>query len=282
MTEKLTIKFQGKIFDDNLDLRDIAFFSKKISNITDKAYSAYTGKNSDLKDKYKIITKNINHSCIELDLLLDYGLAISPVLMESHTTVLETAYKAIEAIAKLGDTFKKDDKVSLNAENSTLTTVVVGNNNNVTFNIPAPAYQAMLNMDGDIKDINKKIQSGDIKNFIANDNIYMDSNNSASISRGLDFVNQLKEEVLKDIYKAELAIYEFNKNSLTGKARIISHNMFGIEVKENIDLHIPDNCIDDVINAMSKEKISVSFEPIIENIISKKTLKKIIVKTCKE
>ena len=50
MNEALIIEFKGKIFENDLDLRDIVFFGKKISNITDWAYSAYTGKNNDLKN----------------------------------------------------------------------------------------------------------------------------------------------------------------------------------------------------------------------------------------
>lgn len=77
MNRALSIEFKGKVFENELDLRDIAFFGKKIANITDKAYSAYTGKNNDLKNKYKIITKEIKHASLDFQLLLDYGGALA-------------------------------------------------------------------------------------------------------------------------------------------------------------------------------------------------------------
>lgn len=282
MNELLKIKIDGKLFDNKLDLRDVAFFSKKVSSITDKAYSAYTGKSSDLKDKYSIITKEINHSSLEIHALLDYGGMIAPLLMENPSSVLQTAQIAMESIYKLGELFRKEEKINLNIENSTIDTLVIGNNNDLKHSIPKAAFQTMLNIDNDIKDINKKISNGNINSFKINEQTYLDNNKIDYVNKGLEFVEQLKEEIVNEEYRATLSIYEFNKNTLTGKARIISHNMFEIDVKENIDLNVPSECIEDIIIAMNQETIEVKFQAIIENIVSKKTLKKIIIVNCEK
>ncbi|MBF7065783.1 hypothetical protein [Aliarcobacter butzleri] len=281
MNEALSIKFQGKIFQNELDLRDIAFFGKKISNITDKAYSAYTGKSNDLKNKYKIITKEIKHASLDFQLLLDYGIALTPVLMEHHTTVWNTASLAIDMIAKMGEIFGKGKNVTISLENSSITNLVI-TNGDVTISMPIPAYQTMLNIDNDIKELNKKVSNGEISSFSVNERKFMSIDTVDNINKGLEYIETLKEETISELFKAELSIYEFNKNTMTGKAILGKNNLFGIETKDNVDLDIPENCIDKILSSMSGDKILVNFEAIIENIVSRKILKRIIIKNCEK
>ncbi len=277
MNEMFDVKFKGKIFENVLDLRDIVFLGKKISNITDKAYSAYTGNNSDIKNKYQIITKEINHASLDFQLLLDYGAFITPLLMDNHTTVLNTITLAIDMIQKIGKTFSKDKSISINNKNSTITDSII-TNGDVNIIMPIPAYTTMLGIDKDVKDINKKISLHHIDNFSINNKIFLNSESIDYVNKGLELIENLKEERLNTLYKAELSIYECNKNSMTGKAILGKNDLFGIETKDTIDLDIPHDCMKYIIHSMSGDKILVEFEAVIENVISKKILKRIIIK----
>ncbi len=281
MNEALIIEFKGKIFENDLDLRDIVFFGKKISNITDRAYSAYTGKNNDLKNKYKIITKEIKHASLDFQILLDYGGALAPILMEHHTTVWSTASLAIDTIAEMGKLFKKGKNVTLYIENSSITNLVI-TDGNVNISMPIPAYQTMLNIDNDIKELNKKISNGEVSSFSVNKKSFMTVDTIDDINKGIEYIQTLKEETVEELFKAELSIYEFNKNSMTGKAILGKNNLFGIETKETVDLDIPENCINSILTSMSGDKILVNFEAIVENIVSKKSLKRIVIKNCEK
>lgn len=281
MEEKLSIEFNGKIFENELDLRDIAFFGKKIANITDKAYGAYTGKNNDLKNKYKIITKEIKHASLDFQLVLDYGTALTPVLMEYHTTVWNIASLAIDMISKIGEIFGKEKNVTISLHNSSITNLVI-TNGDVNITMPIPVYQTMLNIDNDIKELNKKIYNGEISSFSVNQKKFMFMDNVDNINNGLEHIETLKEETINELFKAELSIYEFNKNTMTGKAILGKNNLFGIETKDNVDLDIPEKCIDKILSSISGDKILVNFEAIIENIVSRKILKRIIIKNCEE
>lgn len=66
------------------------------------------------------------------------------------------------------------------------------------------------------------------------------------INKGLEYIETLKEETVNELFKAELSIYEFNKNTMTGKALLGKNNLFGIDTKESVDLDIPENCIDKI------------------------------------
>lgn len=283
MTENIIIKFDGTIFEQGFDLRDISFLSKKISNILDKSYLSCTGnytKSKDLRKKYKLTTKNIKHSSLELELLLDFGLALSPILSTEPLTVSEIMIKAIEKTIELGKKYKKDDKPYHNAEKSTITHITLeinGDNNNV--NIPNSVYNGMLHMDSDLKDIAGKINKDELNSLEINENEVINKNNLKYLEQGIKHIEELKEEMLDVIYSAKIKVYEFNKQNLTGKAFIVSiDKLIAIECKEIVDLDIPSSMEDEIINSLVGNSIDIKFKPIIENQVSKRILKKMILK----
>jgi len=282
LTETISIKFDGKLFETDLDLRDITFFSRKVSNIIDKSYLGCTGKytkNNDLRKKYSIQTKKIKHSSLFFELLIDYGQYLAPVLMSQPLTIPDIIEIAINTIKDLGNKAPTEkSKVTINATNSTIYTAIIdieGGKNNIE--IPLPVYNSMLQIDSDIKDISNKFEKEEISLFSFNDKDIITRKDIKDINIGLKHIEKLKEEKIDVPSKAEVIVQEFNKLNMTGKAQIVNIDLWGVEHREIVDIEIPITFENQIINSLRGEKLILNFLPIIENQISKKVLKKMLI-----
>ena len=275
--EEVILTFKGQIFDENLDLRDIAFFSTKTVNILDKSYKALTGNNQNVRSKFHIHTQQVKHSSLELQMVLDYGLALTPILMEHPLTVWEVFQKTVEYIQVLKEFLSetKGKHMNITIENSPGAVVLVAENQNIgSISIPAPVYQAMLNTDREINEINKKIEQGNLSAVLADNKPIMNVETYESINQGLEVVEYLKKEQMDSEHRAEIEVFEFNKSTMKGKALFINTDLFGIEKPDRIDFALSSEVlVDDILDSMRGEKIVVIFRPLLENLYDKKVFK---------
>ncbi|MCW8837071.1 MAG: hypothetical protein OQK11_00065 [Thiovulaceae bacterium] len=265
--EKVNLKFSGSIFDEGLDLRDISFYSRKLSAIIDKSFISFNGSSSNIKNKYVIKTNAIKEACLYYDISIILS-SVQPVL-SNVTSIWDTASQAINLIKLLG---KEDKMPTINIDNS------IVNFGSGTISVPETVLKTALLAENDIEDLVKKIEKKELSTFTANNDELLSVQALPELTRGVQYIKEYKLQPLKEFHKAEILVYEFNTKTLTGKAFINNTELKDIETKESCDFNIATDGLQDlIINSMKKESINIEFMPIIKHYGSKQILEKMTI-----
>lgn len=269
------IQLKGKIFDKDMDLRDIAFYSKKILTIIDNSFQANNSETKGLKSKFKVTLGSLEDDTLNLNLVLNFGMRLTPLLLNRQTQVWNTASDVIEKIKDLGQCFNNDDINNLQTINNTNSTVeLIANNKIIT--IPIPIYKIMLNICDDLQDLNNKIVSNEVSSIILNEKTLLSFESISQINNGIHIFNCLKLYQINSIYQAQIEVFELNTKTNSGNAIMYKTNFHDALIPDTIPFIIENEQLSTLLNSMQNNTIVVNFKPIVENLINKKILKRII------
>lgn len=268
------IQLKGKIFTNDIDLRDMAFYSKKILTIIDNSFQSNI-ENKALKSKFRVTVGKLENQTLNLNLILNFGMRLTPLLLNRQTQVWNTASNVVDTIKDLGRCFNNDDISSIQTFTSSSTSIeLVANNKSIT--IPIATYKIMLKICDDLQDLNNKIVSNEVNAIILNENVLLSTETITQINNGIQVFNCLKTYQIDAVYQAQIEVFELNTLTNSGNAVMYKSNFHDALIPQTIPFDIENEQISTLLNSMQKNPIVVNFKPIIENLVNKKVLKRII------
>jgi len=269
------IQIKGKIFDKDIDLRDMAFYSKKILTIIDNSFQSNNSDTKVLQSRFKVTLGVRENETLNLNLILNFGMRLTPLLLNRQTQVWNTASVVVETIKDLGACFNNDDINNLETFITTKSTVeLVANNKSIT--IPISTYKIMLKICDDLQDLNNKIVSNEVSSIILNEKVLLSLESITQINNGIHIFNCLKLYQINSIYQAQIEVFELNTRTNTGNAVMYKTNFHDALIPNTIPFSIENEEIATLLNSMQNNTIVINFKPIVENLINKKILKRII------
>lgn len=269
------IQLKGNIFTKDMDLRDISFYSIKILNIIDNSFQVNSIDNKALKNRFKVTLGKLSEQTLNLNLILNFGMRLTPLLLNRQTQIWNTASDVIKYIKDLGVCFNDEDLNSIQINIIQNSHLEISANNKI-INIPTQIYKIMSNICEDLYELNDKIVTNDVSSIILNEKILLEFDSVKKINNGLHIFNSIKEYQINNIYQAQIEIYEINTLNNSGKAIMSKTNFHDALIPETIPFVIENELLSTLFNSMQKNQIVVNFKPVIEILANKKMLKSII------
>jgi len=269
------IELGGDIFHANIDLRDINFFTNKISNILKHIFNI-TNTSKILKNNFNISLGRIEKNILNLNLNLDFGIKLPPLLLNKQMQIWNIASIVIETLKNLGENFEESELLNILNTNTLKEDVIISNHEGKQVSIENNIYNIIYNTLNDIHELNSKIYNNELDYIILNDKKLMSKETLNFIHKGINIFNKIKEHKVQDIFQAQIEVYEFNTLSNTGKAIVYQANYKNATIFEKMDFEVENESIEKILSSMKKISILVNFKPIIENFGNKRLLKKMI------
>jgi|GEM_PF-5486881 len=269
------VELQGKIFHKNIDLRDINFFTNKISNILRHTFNA-TNTSKLLKNNFNISLGKIEENLLNLNLNLDFGMKLPPLLLNRQMQIWNIANIVIETLKQLGQNFESSEPLKITNTDSSRADVIVVNKNNKQYTIENHIYKIIHNTLEDIKELNLKILNKELNYIKLNGKKLMKEESVDFIFKGIDIFTKIKEQHLNDVYQAQIEVIEFNTQTNAGVARVFQANFKNSTIFEETPFELENESLEKILDSMRKKTILVNFRPIIENFGNKQLVKKMI------
>jgi len=270
-----TVELRGNVFHKNIDLRDINFYTNKISNILRHTFNA-TNTSKLLKNNFNISLGVIEQNLLNLNLNLDFGIKLPPLLLNRQMQIWNIASVVIDTLKKLGENFNNTELLKIANTDTVKDDIIISNQENKEFIIESYIYKIIHNTLDDIKDLNSKIHNNELDYIILNDKKLMSSDSFEHIYKGIDIFNKIKEHHINDTYQAQIEVFEFNTQTNNGKAIIYQVNFKNATIFEHTEFEVENESLEKILHSMNKNTILVNFRPIIENYGNKKVVKKMI------
>lgn len=270
-----SLELRGKTFHKNIDLRDIIFYTSKISNILKHTFNI-TNTSKLLKNNFNITLGKIEEDTLNLNLNLDFGLKLPPLLLNKHMQIWDIASVVIDTLKSLGENFNNNEMLKIFSNDNIKDDVIISNNHGSQFVIPNHIYKIIHNTLEDIMQLNLKIHNKELEYVILNDKELMSIETYEYIYKGIDIFNKIKEHQINDTFQAQIEVFEFNTQTQQGKAKIYNANYKDAVIYEETDFEVDNESIEKILDSMHKNTILVNFKPVIDNFGNKKLLKKMI------
>ena len=119
-----TVELRGNVFHKNIDLRDINFYTNKISNILKHAFNA-TNTGKLLKNNFNISLGVIEQNLLSLNLNLDFGIKLPPLLLNRQMQIWNIASVVIGTLKKLGDNFFNTDLLKFTTTDTVKDNIII-------------------------------------------------------------------------------------------------------------------------------------------------------------
>ncbi|NQY93505.1 MAG: pentapeptide repeat-containing protein [Campylobacteraceae bacterium] len=270
-----SVELRGSIFHKNIDLRDINFFTNKISNILRHTFNA-TNTSKLLKNNFNISLGTIEENMLNLNLNLDFGIKLPPLLLNRQMQIWNIASVVIDTLKKLGENFNNEEPLKIANTDTIKDDIIISNDQGKEFLIENYIYKIIHNTLDDIQDLNEKIHDNQLDYIILNDKKLMSRDSVEHIHKGIDIFNKIKEHHIKDTFQAQIEVFEFNTLTKNGKAIIYQANYKNATIFEETEFELENESIEKILHSMNKNTILVNFRPIIENYGNNKVVKKMI------
>ncbi len=291
MQEKMTITLAGETISK--DLRDIAFASNKISKILNRIGYAIAAKEKLDRQTFKIETAQIKEGSLVLDIIIFIASLYPDMLQYSPKEIFIKTLEFVKLLSGIYDHIPHSGPNANHIENSGEAMILIaGSNNNVSIqvnnntfvSVQEPVFRTAMASEKEINAINKKIENQELEALKVDDKPYMDSATCQKIDKGIEVIRYLKNKPLQQEHKAEIAVYEYNKKSATGKAHLKNTDLFGIKKKNSIDFYLTDQSLEaKIIQSLQTDKtLLVRYKPIILDMVEFKELKKIEITSIEE
>jgi len=270
-----SVELRGNVFHKNIDLRDINFFTNKISNILRHTFNA-TNTSKLLKNNFNISLGHIEENMLNLNLNLDFGIKLPPLLLNRQMQIWNVASVVIDTLKELGSSFNNNEILKIANGDTIKDDIIIKNEEEKEFIIENYIYKIIHNTLDDIKDLNTKIHNNDLDYIILNDKKLMSADTYEYVYKGIDIFNKIKQHQIKDTYQAQIEVFEFNTLTNNGKAIIYQVNFKNATIFEQTEFEVENESLEKILHSMNKNTILVNFRPIIENYGNKKVVKKMI------
>ena len=270
-----SIELRGDIFHKKIDLRDIIFFTSKISNILNHTFNV-TNTSKMLKNNFNISLGKIEENVLNLNLNLDFGMKLPPLLLNKQMQIWNVASIVIDTLKNLGEEYNSSEVLKIYNDDSLKNDVIISNNENREFIIQNHIYKIIHNTLDDITQLNSRIENKELEYIILNEKKLMSNETFEHVNKGIDIFNRIKEHQINDTFQAQIEVFEFNTQTNQGKAIIRNANYKDAIIYEETAFEVENESIEKILDSMNKNNILVNFKPIIENFGNKRLLKKMI------
>ena len=270
-----SIELRGDIFHKNIDLRDINFFTNKISNILRNTFNI-TNTSKVLKNNFNISLGKVEQNVLSLNLTLDFGIKLPPLLLNKQMEIWNVASVVIDTLKNLGEKFNNSELLKIYNDDTLKEDIIISNNEGKEFIIQNHIYKIIHNTLEDIAQLNSKINSKELEHILLNKKELISTETFEHIDKGIDIFNKIKEHQINDTYQAHIEVFEYNTKTKQGIAIVHNINYKNAVIYEETYFEVDNEEEDKIIESMQKNIILVNFKPIIENFGNKKLLKKMI------
>ncbi len=270
-----SVELIGNMFQKNINLKDINFFTNKISNILRQTFNV-TNTSKILKNNFNISLGNIEENILNLNLNLNFGIKLPPLVLAKQMQIWDIVANVIDTLKLLGEFYNCKEILKISNSSSIKDDIIISNKEQKQFIIENYIYKIIYNTLNDISELNSKIYNNELEYLILNDKELISTKNYKYIYKGIDIFIKIKEHQITDIFQAQIEVFEFNTITNRGKAIIYKANYKNATILEHTEFEVENESISNIIQSMNKTPILVNFKPIIENLGNKKLLKKMI------
>ncbi len=270
-----SVELRGSIFQKNIDLRDVEFFTIRISNILKHVFNI-TNTSKILKNNFNISLGKIEENILNLNLNLDFGIKLPPLLLNKQMEIWNIASVVIDSLKNLGENFNNNETLKIYNNDTIKEDIVIIDTQGKEFIIKNNIYKIIHNTLEDIAQLNSRIYNKELEYIILNEKKLMSFETFEYIHKGIDIFNKIKEHQINDTFQAQIEVFEYNTKTKQGIAIIRNANYKDAVIYEETYFEVDNESEDKILDSMKKNTILVNFKPIIENFGNKRLLKKMI------